>query len=229
MLEEFRAQVCEANRRMAREGLATLTWGNVSGYDRTTDTVAIKPSGVPFDQLAPQHIVLVDLDGNVVEGRLRPSSDTPTHCLLYRAFKMINGICHTPSLHATMFAQAGTSIPCMGAIHAAHFYGSIPVTRQLTESQVLQSYEANTGRVIVETFRNREIDPMSIPGVLVAGHGPFTWGEDVREAVDHAIALEAIAHAHLGTLRINPDAQPLPQYVLDRYHHRKITTRKALS
>ena len=223
MLEDFKREVCEANYRLVSEGLVTLTWGNVSGYDRYTDTVAIKPSGVPYDELKPQDIVLLDLDGNVLEGRLRPSSDTATHCLIYKAFKDrgVHGICHTHSFHATMFAQANKPLRCMGTTHADHFYGTVPVTRQLTEQEVNQSYEANTGRVIIETFRHQDIDAKAMPAVLVGGHAPFTWGKSADDAVDNAIALEAVAQMNLGVHMIDPNAEALPQYVLEKHHSRK--------
>lgn len=221
MLEDFKAQVCEANRRIFREGLAELTWGNVSGFDRHTETVGIKPTSMPFEDLRPHDIVLVDLDGNLLEGFHRPSSDTPTHCLLYKAFRNLGAICHTPSQNATMFAQACQPIPCTGAIHAAHFDGDIPVTPYLTQQQVNQSYEANTGRVIIETFREQQLDPMRMPGVLVAGHGPFTWGSTIDQAVTHAIALETVARVQLGTQMINPSIEALPGYIRERLNARK--------
>ena len=219
MLERLKQQVCQANRDMAMHGLITLSWGNVSGIDRQLGLVAIKPSGVPYRNLKPECIVIVDLDGKKVEGDLRPSSDTPTHVLLYRQFKGIGGITHTHSRHATIFAQARREIPCFGTTHADHFNGPVPVTRPLTAEEVDADYEGHTGRVIVERFT--EINPLVLPAVLVAGHAPFTWGKNADESLCNAIALEAVAEMALGTLHANPNAPELESYVLDKHHKRK--------
>ena len=219
MLEQLKAEVCKANLDLVAHGLVTLTWGNVSGIDRARGLVAIKPSGVPYGEMTPEHIVLVDLEGQVAEGRLRPSSDTPTHVRLYRDFPGVGGITHTHSFHATMFAQAREEIPCYGTTHADHFHGAVPVTRPLTASEVANGYEVNTGRVIVERFAN--LDPGAVPAVLVAGHAPFAWGQDAPESVRNAVALEAVAELAIGTRRIRPDAQTLESYVLDKHHRRK--------
>ena len=219
MLEQLKAEVCKANLDLVAHGLVTLTWGNVSGIDRARGLVAIKPSGVPYGEMKPEHIVLVDLEGEVAEGRLRPSSDTPTHVLLYRHFPGVGGITHTHSFHATMFAQAREEIPCYGTTHADHFHGPVPVTRPLTASEVANGYEVNTGRVIVERFAS--LDASAVPAVLVAGHAPFAWGHDAPESVRNAVALEAVAELAIGTRRIRPDAQTLESYVLDKHHQRK--------
>lgn len=219
MLEELKEQVCQANLDLVRHGLVTLTWGNVSGYDPETGRVVIKPSGVSYTQMKPEHMVVVDLEGQVVEGALRPSSDTPTHVLLYRHFEAVGGITHTHSFHATMFAQARAEIPCYGTTHADHFHGPVPVTRPLTESEVAEAYEANTGQVIIERFA--ELDPLALPGVLVAGHAPFAWGADVAESVKNAVALEAVARMAITTRIINPDAPLLEDYVLEKHYQRK--------
>ena len=176
MHEHLKQRVCEANLDLPRYGLVVFTWGNVSEIDREAGVVAIKPSGVSYDALTADKIVLLDLDGKVLEGNLRPSSDTPTHLELYRSFEAVGGICHTHSSHATMWAQARRDIPCFGTTHADHFYGSVPVTEMMTPSEIREDYEANTGKVIVRRFR--DLDPMQMPAVLVAGHGPFTWGKN---------------------------------------------------
>jgi L-ribulose-5-phosphate 4-epimerase len=217
MLSDLKEAVCQANRDLVRTGLVTLTWGNVSGIDRRRGQMAIKPSGVPYDQLEPRHVVVVDLDGRVVEGELRPSSDTRTHLLLYRNFEQIGGITH--SRHAVMFAQARREIPCLGTTHADYFHGPVPVTRPLTESEVAGDYEGATGRVIVERFAN--LDPMAIPAVLVAGHGPFTWGRTAAESLENAIALEAIAEMAIGTWQIDRDARELEIYLREKHYRRK--------
>jgi L-ribulose-5-phosphate 4-epimerase len=219
MLEKLKQQVCQANLDLVAHGLVTLTWGNVSGIDSARERMVIKPSGVPYDQMRAEHMVVVNLDGKVLEGNLRPSSDTPTHVLLYRHFAQIGGITHTHSLHATMFAQARAEIPCYGTTHADHFYGPIPVTRPLTESEVDEAYELYTGRVIVERFA--DLDPQATPAVLVAGHAPFAWGDDPAESVKNAVALEAVAQMALGTWQIAPDAPVLESYVLDKHYLRK--------
>lgn len=219
MLEELRNQVCLANRRLVDRGLVTLTWGNVSGFDRDVNLMVIKPSGVAYDQLTADCMVVVDLDGCVIEGDLKPSSDTPTHLCLYRAFGSIGGVCHTHSRYATMFSQARVPIPCLGTTHADHFYGPVPVARALTETEVEKDYEANTGRVIVERFA--DLDPVAVPGVLVAGHAPFTWGRDVHQAVDNAVALEAVAEMALGTMQIQHDVTELEAHILNKHHQRK--------
>ena len=219
MLEQLREQVCAANRSLPEHGLVTLTWGNVSGIDRESNLVAIKPSGVDYTVLQPEQIVIVDLEGNVVEGDLRPSSDTPTHVHLYASFPDVGGICHTHSKHATIFAQAREPIPCCGTTHADHFMGTIPVTRQLTPEEVDKAYERNTGLVIAEAFA--ALQPLEMPGVLVAGHAPFTWGKTVVESVKNAVALEAIAEMLLGMRKLREFPNLLEEFVLKKHSERK--------
>jgi L-ribulose-5-phosphate 4-epimerase len=219
MLEDLKDQVCQANVELAACGLVTLTWGNVSGINRDRDRVVIKPSGVPYERLRPADMVVVDLEGRVLEGDLRPSSDTPTHVLLYRHFAGVGGITHTHSRHATMFAQARREIPCLGTTHADHFFGAVPVTRPLTAAEVEADYEGNTGMVIVERFA--DLDPQAMPAVLVAGHGPFAWGKDAADSLKNAIALEAVAEMALGTWLLNQQAPLLEDYMLDKHYQRK--------
>jgi len=220
MLEELKEAVWRANLDLAKQGLVILTWGNVSGIERRRDLVVIKPSGVGYDAMRPADMVVVALDGGaVVEGKLRPSSDTPSHLALYRAWPAIGGVTHSHSAHATMFAQACKPIPCLGTTHADQFYGEVPVARPLTREEVEEDYEGNTGRVIVERFA--DLDPKVIPGALVANHGPFTWGRDAADAVANAVALEAIAKMALGTLLIAPLTPPLAEHILDKHHLRK--------
>ena len=221
MLEELRRQVWAANRDLPRRGLVTLTWGNVSGIDRASGLVVIKPSGVEYDELTPENLVGVDLDGHVAEGTLRPSSDTATHLELYKAFPAVGGIVHTHSTHATAWAQARRDLPCYGTTHADTFYGPVPCTRQLTPAEVQNEYEKHTGTVIVETFRERGIDAAAVPGVLCACHGPFTWGGDAAKAVENAVILEEVARMALLTRQVDPAAVPAPQYLLDKHYHRK--------
>lgn len=219
MLTELRQQVCDANKALVAHGLVTLTWGNVSGIDRERGLVAIKPSGVDYDALTPGDIVLVDLEGQVVEGELRPSSDTPTHVFLYNQFPGVGGITHTHSFHATMFAQARREIPCLGTTHADHFNGPVPVTRPLTADEVDAAYELNTGVVIGERFSS--IPPMEMPAVLVAGHAPFAWGKDAADSVKNAVALEAVAQMAIGTFQLRADTPALEDYVLHKHYQRK--------
>ena len=219
MLEQLKKQVCEANLRLVRHGLVTLTWGNVSGIDRERRLVVIKPSGISYDKMQFCDMPVLDLDGKVVEGNLKPSSDTPAHLELYRAFVRIGGITHTHSTYATIFAQAQSNIPCFGTTHADTFYGEVPVTRPMTSEEVAGDYEASTGRVIVERFAG--LNPSQVPAVLVASHGPFTWGLDALDAVRNALSLEKIARMALGTMQINPEIRPAPQYLLDKHYLRK--------
>ncbi|HUT25671.1 MAG TPA: L-ribulose-5-phosphate 4-epimerase [Sumerlaeia bacterium] len=219
MLEDLKEQVWQANRDLARRGLAALTWGNVSGIDRARGLVAIKPSGAACDDAGPADMAVVDLEGRVVEGRLKPSSDTPTHVVLYKAFEKIGGVTHTHSSCATMFAQAQSEIPCFGTTHADHFYGPVPITRSMRQEEVESEYEANTGKLIVERFE--DVDPGAMPAVLVANHGPFTWGKDAAESLRNAIALEEVAKMALGTLQIDPEADAIASYLLDRHYFRK--------
>lgn len=218
-LQELKEQVCDANKALVKHGLVTLTWGNVSGINAERDRVAIKPSGVAYEDLTPDDIVIVDMLCNVIEGDLRPSSDTPTHVLLYKFFDGIGGVTHTHSFNATMFAQARLEIPCLGTTHADHFAGPIPVTRPLTQDEVEGDYEANTGEVIIERFA--DANPMAIPAVLVAGHAPFAWGPDARTSVKNAVALEAVAQMAIGTFMINEDLPELEDYVLNKHYQRK--------
>jgi L-ribulose-5-phosphate 4-epimerase len=218
-LRELKEQVLEANLAIASSGLAQLTWGNVSGIDRQRELVAIKPSGVPYAALDVDTIVVVDLEGRTVEGRLKPSSDMPTHVVLYQAFAAIGGITHTHSTRATAFAQAGREIPCLGTTHADHFRGPIPVTRAMTADETAGDYELETGQVIVERFA--QLDPVAIPAVLVAHHGPFAWGADALESLHNAIALEAVAEMALSTLALAAQPDEVPAHLLDRHFSRK--------
>jgi L-ribulose-5-phosphate 4-epimerase len=219
MLDELREEVWRANLDLVRFGLVTLTFGNASGLDRAKGIMAIKPSGVSYEKLKPSDMVLVDLEGKRVGSRLSPSSDSPAHLELYRTFPSIGGIVHAHSEYATMFAQAGREIPCLGTTHADIFDGPVPVTRCLKRTEVVADYELNTGKVIAERFRR--IDPLVRPGVLVAGHGPFTWGRTPAEAVENCLALEKIAKMALGTRFLNPAAGRFPRYLLDKHFQRK--------
>jgi L-ribulose-5-phosphate 4-epimerase len=214
--------VWRANLALVRAGLVTLSFGNASGIDRARGIMLIKPSGVPYDELRPEHMVGVALDdGRVVEGDLRPSSDTPTHLALYRRYPEIGGIVHTHSGSATAWAQACRSIPAFGTTHADHFHGAVPVTRRLRDEEVAGDYEAATGAVIIETLEAAALDPIEMPAALVASHGPFTWGPDPQAAVDNAIALEAVAAMAIRTLTLDPDAPPIAPSLLERHHRRK--------
>lgn len=219
MLDALRQDVCTANRALARSGLVPLTWGNASGFDPQRGLAVIKPSGVPYDELKPEHMVIVDVEGKIIEGGLRPSSDTPTHLVLYRRFRLIGGIAHTHSRCASMFAQARREIPCLGTTHADHFHGPVPVTRPLTESEVAGDYEGHTGEVIVERFAG--LDPVAMPAVLVAGHAPFTWGTDAADSVHNAIALEAVAEMAFGSRLIDRQCRELEPYILEKHYQRK--------
>lgn len=220
MLEALKETVCEANLELSRRGVVLYTWGNVSGIDRARGLVVIKPSGVPYQGMQPSDMVVVDLEGRIVEGTLNPSSDTPTHLELYKAFPEIGGVVHTHSTHAVVFAQAGMEIPPLGTTHADYFYGAVPVSRSLTRDEVQEAYEKNTGRVIVETVKETGKPPLAVPGVLVRNHGPFTWGKDPAEAVYHSVVLEEIAEMAWKTLQINPSAA-LPPYILEKHYQRK--------
>ncbi len=221
MLEELKEQVCNANLELAARGVVIYTWGNVSGIDREHGAVVIKPSGVDYDGMKPEDMVVVDLEtGDVLEGDLKPSADTPTHLELYRAFPNIGGITHTHSTNAVAFAQAGMAIPALGTTHADYFYGDIPCTRELTEEEVKEAYEENTGKVIIEHIQNAGYDPMDIPGILVKNHGPFTWGKDAADSVYHAVVMEEVASMALRTLLLNPDAG-IQHYVLEKHYMRK--------
>lgn len=219
MLEQLKKQVLEANLELPRRGLVTYTWGNVSGIDREKGLIVIKPSGVPYEELRLEHLVVLDLDGNKVEGNLNPSSDTPTHLVLYRNFKEIGGIVHTHSRWATLWAQAGRGIPALGTTHADYFYGEIPCTRKLKDVEIKGDYEKNTGDVIVETFKG--INPVYVPGVLVNNHGPFTWGKDAHEAVHNAVVLDEVAMMAYYTCSLNPNIEPINQVLLDKHFLRK--------
>jgi len=222
MLEKLKAEVCKANLDLVAEGLVIQTWGNASAVDRERGVMVIKPSGVPYSEMKPQHMVCVSLaTGKVVEGKLKPSSDTDTHLILYRAFKGIGGVVHTHSLFATSWAQAGKPLLAYGTTQADYWYGDVPVTRKLTASEIKNDYEANTGDVIVETFKKLKFDPLHHPAVLVASHGPFTWGKDVNDAVHNASVLEFIARLNSETLRINPKAKPMQSVLLAKHFLRK--------
>ena len=220
MLEELKEKVCQANLRLVAEGLVLQTWGNVSGVDRHGGFVVIKPSGVPYDEMSPEHMAVVSLEtGEVVEGDLKPSSDTPTHRELYRAFPEIGAVVHAHSLCATAWAQARREIPCLGTTHADFCHGPVPCTRPLKPEEIEPDYEINTGKVIVERFR--ALDPKAIPAVLVAEHGPFAWGADPAKAVTAAVTLEQVAGIASETLKIDPSAGPISRELLDKHFLRK--------
>ena len=222
MLKHLRKLVWQANLDLPKHGLVTFTWGNVSGIDRERGLVVIKPSGVAYEDLTPEDLVLVDLEtGRTVEGALNPSSHTKTHLELYRAFPKVGGIVHTHSAYAVAWAQAGQDIPCYGTTHADYFYGPIPCARHLRQAELEEDYEKNTGRIIVETFRGRNLDPAAVPGVICHSHGPFTWGKDPAQAVYHAVVLEEVARMALLTRQVDPDAAPAPQYLQDKHYSRK--------
>ena len=218
MLEELKEKVFQANLDLVKLDLVVFTWGNVSAIDRDKGLVVIKPSGVSYNDMKAEDMVVVDLEGNVVEGKLNPSSDTPTHLVLYKAFENIGGVVHTHSSWATSWAQAGKSIPALGTTHADYFYGPIPCTRKLTAEEVETAYEIETGNVIVETFE--ELDPDAIPGVIINNHGPFSWGTDAKNAVHNAKVLEEVAKMAYHSLQLNPDAE-IDQYLLDKHYKRK--------
>ena len=221
MLEHLKRQVCNANLELVRRGVVIYTWGNVSGIDREKGLVVIKPSGVNYDGMKPEDMVVVDLmTGEIKEGKYKPSSDTPTHLELYRSFPSLGGIPHTHSINAVAFAQAGLDIPALGTTHADYFYGAIPCTRELSKAEVEEAYELNTGKVIVETLKDRSIDPMAIPGIIVKNHGPFSWGDNAAASVYHAVVMEAVAEMDLKTLLLNPNVS-MAQYVLDKHYLRK--------
>jgi L-ribulose-5-phosphate 4-epimerase len=221
MLEELKERVCAANKKLPDYHLVTFTWGNVSAIDRKTGLVVIKPSGVEYDDLAAENMVVVDLDGKIVEGKLNPSSDTATHLVLYRAFDGIGGIVHTHSTYATIFAQANLDIPAQGTTHADYFYGDIPCTRQMTDAEIKDAYERETGNVIVETFEKRGISFSQIPGVVVANHGPFSWGKDPFDAVHNAVVEEEVAKMALHVLLLNSNTDKIRQTLLDKHYLRK--------
>jgi L-ribulose-5-phosphate 4-epimerase len=220
MLEELKQQVCDANRQLVATGLVIQTWGNVSGVDRVSGHVVIKPSGMPYDEMQPEHMTVVSLaTGKVVEGDFRPSSDTPTHLVLYRAFPEIGGIAHTHSLYATAWAQAKREIPALGTTHADYFHGPVPVTRLLTTKEIKSDYELNTGHVIVQRFK--KLNPLHFPGVLLASHAPFAWGATVEKAAENAVVLEHLARLASETLRVKSSIQPIPDGLLDKHFLRK--------
>lgn len=221
-LSALREEVCRANRSLAESRLVTMSFGNASGVDRSAGVMVIKPSGVPYDRLEPDGMVVVSLsDGLVVEGALRPSSDTPTHAVLYRRFTSIGGVVHTHSPFASSWAQAGRAIPCLGTTHADHFAGAVPVTRSLTSEEIGGAYERETGEVIVQTLEALGLDPLEMPAALIASHGPFTWGRDAAEAVTNAIALEAVAALAYRTLALAPTVEPIGRPLLARHFGRK--------
>ena len=221
MLDELKQQVYEANMELPAKGLVTYTWGNVSGIDRERGLFVIKPSGVDYEKLTPDMLVVMDLNGEKVEGDLNPSSDTPTHIELYKAFPEVGGIVHTHSPWATSWAQAGRSIPCYGTTHADYFFGPIPCARNLTPQEIEEAYEKNTGKVIIETFEEREINPMYTPAVLCKNHGPFTWGKDAAEAVHNAVVLEEVAKMAKNTELLNPKVLPAPDCIKEKHFYRK--------
>ena len=221
MLESLKQQVLEANLLLPKFGLVTFTWGNVSAIDRETGLVVIKPSGVPYEDMTADDMVVVDLSGKVIEGNWRPSSDTPTHVELYKTFPHIGGVCHTHSSYATSWAQAGRDVPCYGTTHADYFYGNVPCLRCLTKAEIDEAYERNTGTLIVSEFMRLNLDPVAMPAVLLQCHGPFTWGKDAVAAVHSAVVLEECAKMAYRTELINPNVKPAPQELQDKHYLRK--------
>jgi L-ribulose-5-phosphate 4-epimerase len=221
MLEELKKKVYEANILLPKYNLVTFTWGNVSEIDRESGLFVIKPSGVDYDTMTPDDMVVMDLDGNKVEGNLNPSSDTPTHVEIYKAFKDVGGVVHTHSSYATSWAQAGRSIPCYGTTHADYFYGEIPCVRCLNKDEIETAYEENTGHLIVNEFNRMGKDPVAVPAVLCKNHGVFTWGKDAHEAVHNAVVTEEVAKMAYRCEVINPEVKPAPQELQDKHYYRK--------
>jgi len=221
MLEKLKEQVCKANLELPRYGLVTFTWGNVSGIDRENGLVVIKPSGVSYDGMTADDMVVLDLEGNIVEGKYKPSSDTPTHIALYKAFPALGGVVHTHSRWATTFAQMGIGIPALGTTHADYFYGEIPCTRKMTPAEIGGEYELETGNVIIETFNQKGIEAAQVPAVVVYSHGPFAWGTDPMDAVHNAVVLEELAFMAYHTMQLNPDITPMQKELLDKHYLRK--------
>lgn len=221
MLEALKEEVFQANLELPKHDLIKYTWGNVSAVDRAEKLFVIKPSGVDYETMTASDMVVCDFDGKVVEGELNPSSDTPTHAYLYQHFPEIGGVVHTHSTWATIWAQAGLDVPAMGTTHADTFYGAVPCARYLSQAEIDEGYEWNTGKVIVETFEERGLDPMAIPGVLLHGHGPFTWGKDAKAAVMNAVVLDEVAKMNLFARELNHFAPELPQRILDKHYLRK--------
>lgn len=221
MLEELKKRVYEANMELPKRGLITYTWGNVSGIDRDTCFFVIKPSGVDYDKLTAEDMVVMDLEGNKIEGRYKPSSDTATHLELYKKYPEIGGVVHTHSPEAVAWAQAGRDIPLYGTTHADYFFGPIPCARNLTQEEIDEGYERNTGKVIIETFEERGINPVYTPAVLCKNHGPFTWGKDAEEAVHNAVVLEEVAKMAIKTELLNPNVKPAPDSIKNKHFYRK--------
>ncbi|WP_009962262.1 L-ribulose-5-phosphate 4-epimerase AraD [Verrucomicrobium spinosum] len=220
-LASLKEEVCAANRALEPSGLVKLTWGNVSGIDRSLGLWCIKPSGVAYSDLKPEDLVVLDLDGKVVEGKLRPSSDTKTHLHLYREFAEIGGVTHTHSPYATTFSQAGRALPCYGTTHADHFFGTVPLARALTPEEIAADYEHHTGVAIVERFRELGLNPMEMPAVLQIHHAPFSWGKSAMDSLNNSIALEMCAQMALGSLTLNPELTAIPDHILNKHHSRK--------
>ncbi|MHA2959424.1 L-ribulose-5-phosphate 4-epimerase [Priestia megaterium] len=221
MLDKLKEEVFQANVDLPKHGLVKYTWGNVSAIDRDSGLFVIKPSGVTYEKMTAKDIVVVDLDGRVVEGELNPSSDTLTHAVLYKHYPQIGGIAHTHSTWATIWAQAGLDVQAMGTTHADTFYGSVPCARFLTEKEVNDGYEVETGKVIIETFEERGLDVLAVPGILLQGHGPFTWGKDAKSAVMNSVVLDEVAKMNFFTQKLNGLAEGLPQRILDKHYLRK--------
>lgn len=219
MLDSLKQSVLDANLELPQQGLVVYTWGNASGIDREKGLAVIKASGVKYEDMTTEHMVVVDLDGNIVEGNYKPSSDTPTHLALYKNFLNIGGIVHTHSTWATVWAQAQRGIPCYGTTHADYFYGEIPCTRPMTEKEIKGAYEAETGTVIIEAFKGK--DPLQVPGVLVASHGPFTWGKDAHDAVHNSVVLEQLSKMAYASCTLNAGIQPVSATLLDKHFLRK--------
>lgn len=219
MLEKLKQEVYDANMDLQRKGMVIYTWGNVSGIDREKQLVVIKPSGVDYDTMKAEDMVVVDFDGNVVEGHYKPSSDTATHIALYKAYPQIGGVVHTHSTFAVTFAQAGMSIPAFGTTHADYFYGDVPCTRELTAEEIDEAYELNTGKVIIETIGDK--DPLEIPGIVVKNHGPFAWGKTPAGSVYNAVVLDKVAEMAYYTMTLNPGVERVSQYLLDKHYFRK--------
>ena len=221
MNQKIKQQVVDANKALVSSGLVTLTWGNVSAIDRESGLIAIKPSGVPYQELTTENLVVVDLEGKVVEGSLRPSSDTKSHLELYRQFPDIAAVVHTHSPCATAFSQAGVALPCLGTTHADHFFGEVPIARALTPEEVEADYEQTTGLSIVERFHELGLNPLEMPAILLKHHAPFTWGKSVQDALNNSIALEMCAKIALMTWQLNPNAKAIPEHILNKHHERK--------